>query len=95
MEETEVKETPSTEEVEDEIPPLQRVGYLNRWVKDKYEVKIRIYDDVKYARTIQVYIGNLHVMSLLADKMEKDHNGMWFYRDGKLTAYLPLDEVIE
>jgi len=95
MAETEVKETPSTEEVEVELPPIEKVGYINRWVKDKCEVKIRVFDDLEDLKTIHIYLGDIHVMSLLADKIEKGNSGLWFYRNENLTAYLPLDEVIE
>jgi len=93
MAETEVKGIPSTEEVEVELSPIEKVGYINRWVKDKCEVKIRVFDDLEDLKTIHIYLGDVHVMSLLADKIEKGNSGLWFYRNENLTAYLPLDEM--
>jgi len=93
MAEGETSGVASTEEVEVELPPLKRVGYIENIERRRYEIKLRIYKDYEDYKSIHIYVGDVHVITLLATEVKEGASGIWFYADGLLIAYLPLDEV--
>jgi len=89
-------ETPgitSTQTVEAEIPPLRRVGYINRIKREKVEVSIRTYCEDREVKSYWIHVGDTPVMVILATKIEETSTGLWFYKHNELIGHLPLDEV--